>query len=244
MKDDITVMIPVSPIPSHPSTEVIDDTVASIRERLPDSEIIIMFDGLPAWFMEYKTAYDEFTQKLLWKINNEMGNAIPLIFEQHSHQSLMMKKALELVKTPTILFSEQDTVLHNDIPFADLLPVVKTGYANVIRFHHEASIPAEHSHLMLDETPIEILGQPFIRTKQWSQRPMLASTQYYRDIAAKYWDDQPRFIEHIMYGIVAEGGDNYDEHRLHIYAPEGTLVRHKHVDGRRKGANAYDPRPS
>lgn len=242
--NEITVLIPVSPIPSHPDTEVIDTTVASIRERLPDSEIIIMFDGLPAWFAEHKTAYEEFKSRLLWKINNEMGKATPMVFDQHKHQSGMVREALKLVRTPVILFSEQDTPLHNDIPFDKLVPVVRSGYANLIRFHHEASILPEHEHLNLDPKPIDILGQPFLRTRQWSQRPHLASTGYYRDICEKYWDEAPRFIEHIMYGIVAEGGDNYDEHRLHIYAPSGTLVRHKHVDGRRKGAENYDPRPS
>jgi len=244
MNDDITCLVPVSSMPSHPSTEVLDQTIASIRERLPDSEIIFMFDGLPAWFAEHKTAYEQFKQTMLWKINNELGNATPIVFDHHSHQSLMTKKALDLVRTPLILWSEQDTPLHNDIPFAELSEVVKTGYANVIRFHFEAQIHPEHEHLMLDHSPITILGQPFLRTRQWSGRPHLASTQYYRDIASKYFDDQPRFIEHIMYGMIAEGGDNYDEHRLHIYAPEGTLVRSKHLDGRRYGADTYDPTAS
>lgn len=242
--NDITVLIPVSPIPSHPSTEVIDQTVASVRDRLPDAEIIIMFDGLPAWFLQYKEAYDKFTQTLLWKINNEMGNATPLLFDKHMHQSGMMREALKLVRTPLILFLEQDTPLHNDIPFEQLIEPVKTGYINVLRFHFEAQIHPEHEHLMLDQSPIDILGQPFLRTRQWSQRPHLASTAYYRHIVEQYFDDQPRFIEHIMYGLVAEGGDNYDEHRLHIYAPEGTLVRSKHLDGRRLGAENYDPTAS
>jgi len=240
MNDQITVLIPVSPIPSMPSTEVIDQTVASVRQRLPDSEIIIMFDGLPAHFLQYKQAYDEFTKTLLWKINNEMGNAVPLLFNTHHHQTGMVREALKLVRTPMILFLEQDTPLHNDIPFDKLTEPVRSGYINLLRFHFEAQIHPEHQHLMLDQSPIDILGQPFLRTKQWSQRPHLASTQYYRDICAKYWDDQPRFIEHAMYGLVAEGGDNYDEHRLHIYAPEGTLVRSKHLDGRRLGAENYD----
>lgn len=242
--DDITVLIPVSPIPSHPSTEVIDQTVASVRERLPDSEIIIMFDGIPADKMGFKTDYEQFKSRLLWKINNTMGNATPIVFDQHMHQSGMMREALGLVRTPLVLFLEQDTPLHNDIPFEQLVEPVKTGYINLLRFHFEAKIHPEHEHLMLDHEPIEILGQPFLRTRQWSQRPHLASTQYYRDICQKYWDNEPRFIEHIMYGIVAEGGDNYDEHRLHIYAPEGTLVRSKHLDGRRLGADKYDPTPS
>lgn len=244
MNNDITVLIPTSPIPSNPSTEVIDQTIASVRKRLPESEIIIMFDGVAPWLMEYKAQYDQFTQNFLWKINHEMGPAVPLVFDHHMHQSGMMREALKLVKTPVILFLEQDTPLHNDIPFDQLVPVITTGYANLIRFHFEAAIHPEHEHLMLDHSPIDILGVPLLRTRQWSQRPHLASTQYYRDICQKYWDNEPRFIEHIMYGLVAEGGDNYDEHRLHMYAPEGTLVRSLHLDGRRKGADNYDATPS
>lgn len=242
--NDITAVIPVSPIPSHPSTEVIDQTIASVRERLPDSEIIIMFDGVPAWLEEQRHTYEAFIKTMLWNIEHNIHNATPMVFEKHMHQSGMMREALKKIQTPLLLFLEQDTPLHNDIPFADLVEPIRTGYINVLRFHFEAEIHPEHKHLMLDESPIDILGQPFLRTRQWSQRPHLASTQYYRDICNKYWDNQPRFIEHIMYGLVAEGGDNYDEHRLHIYAPTGTLVRSKHLDGRRMGADQYDPRAS
>ena len=241
MKNDITVLIPVSPIPTHPSTEVIDQTVASVRERLPDSEIIIMFDGVAPWLMEYKTQYEGFKQRYVDYCAKER-NMLPVVFDQHMHQSLMMREALDMVTTPMVLFLEQDTPLHNDIPFDKLVEPIKTGYANLIRFHFEAQIHPEHEHLMLDKEPLDILGVPLLRTRQWSQRPHLASTQYYRDICNKYWDNKPRFIEHIMYGIVVDG--NFDEHRLHMYAPKGTLVRSLHVDGRRKGAAEYDPTPS
>lgn len=242
--NDITVLIPVSPIPTHPSTEILDQTIESIRSRLPDSEIIVMFDGVPAWMEERRADYEKFKEAALWKINHEWQPAIPLVFDHHMHQSLMTKQALDMVKTPVILWSEQDTPLHNEIPFDELTEPITTGYVNVLRFHFEAAIHPEHQYLMLDTDPLEILDVPFLRTKQWSGRPHLASTSYYKAIRDKYWDDQPRFIEHIMYGIVAEGGDNYDEHRLHIYAPEGTLVRSKHLDGRRAGAEHYDPTAS
>lgn len=238
----ITVLIPVSPIPSHPSSEVLDQTLASIQERLPESEIIIMFDGVPAWNEHLRADYEQFKQTMLWKIEHELHNTVPLVFDRHSHQSLMVKKALDLVRTPLILFSEQDTPLSGDIPFDSIEEVVLTGYANLVRFHHEASVHPEHEYLMLDKEPIELFGVPYLRTKQWSGRPHLASTAFYRQIAEKYWDDQPRFIEHIMYGKVVEG--EYDEFRLHVYAPEGTLVRSLHLDGRRKGAKNYDPTAS
>lgn len=245
MNKDITVIIPICAMPSNPSSEVLDTTLTSIRERLPTAEIILMFDGVSDTLMHLKTKYDEFTQQLLWRINNEMTNVTPLVFDRHMHQSLMTKEALKIVRTPLVLWSEQDTYLVGEIPFAELSEVVLTGYANSIRFHHEAQIPESHEHLMLDPEPITILGQPLIRTRQWAGRPSIISTQFFRDIADKYWDDQPRFIEHIMYGIVAEGGDNYEEFRSHIYAPlGGTYVRHKHMDGRRYGADHYDPNPS
>lgn len=238
---DITVVIPICAMPSHPSGEVLDETLENIRSRLPDSEIILLFDGVNPSLMHLKTAYEQYTQEMLWKIN-QMDNVTPIVFGEHRHQSLMLKKALEIVRTPLILWSEQDTPLHNDIPFKELSEVVLAGYANSIRFHHEAQIPPDHQYLMLDQTPIEILGQPLIRTKQWSGRPHLASTQFYRNLVSRYWTERPEFIEHRMYGIAVQG--NYDEFRLHIYAPEGTLVRSLHLDGRRRGAENYDPNPS
>jgi hypothetical protein len=243
--DNISILIPVAAMPSHPDGVVLDTTLASIRERLPTSEIILMFDGISDTLMHLKTNYDIYIQNMLWKISNEMTNVTPLVFDKHMHQSLMTKEALKLVRTPLVLWSEQDTYLVGEIPFAELSEIVLTCYANSIRFHHEASIPESHQHLMLDQEPITILGQPLIRTKQWAGRPSIISAKFFRDIADKYWDDQPRFIEHIMYGPVAEGGYDYEEFRLHIYAPPGgTYVRHKHMDGRRYGADHYDPNPS
>lgn len=239
---NITVLIPVAPIPTNPSSEVLDQTLESIQSRLPDAEIILMFDGVPAGKMEMKAAYNKFLQRMLWRTSHDLKHVTPMVFREHSHQSLMTKAALQLVRTPLILWSEQDTPLSDEIPFDELGKVIETGYANVIRFHHEAGVHPEHEYLMLDKEPIDILGQPFLRTRQWSGRPHLASTAFYRDVATRYLDDQPRFIEHVMYGTVVEG--QYDEFRLHIYAPEGTLVRSLHTDGRRKGAENYDPNPS
>lgn len=237
---DITVIIPICPMPSNPSTEVLDMTLEQIRFRLPDSEIILMFDGVNPNLMHLKEKYEQFTQAMLWKIN-QMENVIPLVFTEHKHQSLMTKEALELVRTPLILWSEQDTLLHNEIPFDALSEVIKNGYANLIRFHHEATIHPEHEYLMHDKEPTHILGQPFLRTRQWSGRPHLASTAFYKQIA-QTWDSEPRFIEHIMYGRVVEG--NFEDYRLHLYAPPKTYVRHKHIDGRRYGAEKYDPTAS
>ena len=241
MDSKITVIIPVSPMPSHPSGEVLDQTLASIRERLPNSEIIICFDQSSASTYELKKNYNEYKKNMLWRINFELENVTPLVFDQHSHQSTMMQEAMKLVRTPLVLWSEQDTPLHNEIPFDKIAEVILSGYANVVRFHHEASIHPEHQHLMLDDSPIDVLGVPMLRTRQWSGRPHLASTKFYNDMIDRYWRGN-MFIEHILYGIVVDG--DYDDFRLHMYAPDQTLVTSVHLDGRRKGAKDYDPNPS
>jgi len=238
---DITCLIPVAPIPSNPSSVVLDETITSIRERLPEAEIILMFDAVDATHEEFRVAYEEFTNKMLWRCEHELHKVFPLLNDTHSHQSLMTKRALSHVSTSLLLWSEQDTPLHGEIPFEDLSPIVTTGYANLIRFHHEASVLPEHASLMLDTEPITLLGQPLLRTKQWSGRPHLALTDFYRKIADT-WDNEPRFIEHIMYGPVSNG--EFRDYRLHLYAPEGTLVRSLHRDGRRLGAASYDPTAS
>jgi hypothetical protein len=240
--NDITVVIPICAMPSHPGTDVLDITLASIRERLPESEIILMFDGMNPNLMHFTANYQKHIQTMLWRCNFEYTNVSAMVFDEHMHQSLMLKAALDRITTPLLLWSEQDTPLDGEIPFDKIAEVVKTGYANLVRFHHEAAVHPEHEHLMLDHEPQTILDVPLIRTVQWSGRPHLASTDFYRQLVRDHWTDRPEFIEHRMYGIVVESP--FEQYRLHLYAPEGTQVRSKHLDGRRYGADHYDPSAS
>jgi hypothetical protein len=247
--ETITTIIPVSPAPSHPDTVVLDMTIDSIRERLPDTEIILMFDGVAPTLEHLRIQYEEFISRMLWQAEHKWGNVLPLVFPDHKHQTLMTVEALTYINTPVLLWSEMDTPLVNEIPFDDLVPVIINGQANVIRFSHEALVLEPHEFLMLDRHPIDVMGQPFIRTRQWSGRPHLASVEYYRRISAP-WVTSPepwggrRFIEHIMYGHVE--ADPFEQHKVFLYAPEapypdGTYVRSLHTDGRRYGAAEYDP---
>lgn len=226
----ITVLMPTSAIPSHPSTEMIDKTIASVRERLPNSEIIIMIDGVRPDIMERKTTYNQYIRNLLWKMNNEWKNVIPLLMPNYSHQSGMTREAMKIVRTPLILFVEHDTPLVNETPFDELSTVLLSGYAKTIRLSHEDRILPEHQYLQLDTTAQSVHGVPLIRSRQWSQRPHLSTSEYYNWILARFCDDQPRFIEHVMYGILVHG--DWNEHRYHIYSPPGNILRSTNLNGR------------
>ena len=246
-KEDITVIIPTSPIKSHPDTSIIDETIKSVRHHLPNSEIIITFDGVRSEREDKRGDYEEFMRRMLWKCNYEYKNILPLVFDNHSHQVKMARKALEYVNTPLIMYVEQDTPLVTDleIEFDKICNYIKTGDSNMVRFHFEASIPKDHEHMIHGMEPINQYDLQLLRTSQWSQRPHVASKAFYDRILADHFsEDAVSFIEDKMHGVLHEaylnnGTLGWHQFKVHIYAPDGNIKRSYHTDGR-AGEEKYD----
>jgi hypothetical protein len=224
-KDNVTIIVVASVIPSHPDTFILDETIASVRSHFPDNEIILQLDGLRKERLARKNDYDEFKNRVLWKCLHEWKNVLPIIFDDHNHQTDMMKKTIDDVQTAAILYVEGDAPLTPDIEidWQKCLDMLEYEKANTIRFHFEASIPFEHNHLMLG------LEDGFMKTVQWSQRPHLSLTKYYREIVLPACDEKT-FIEDKFHGVVQD--DGWDKHKLWIYHPEGNIKRSYHLDGR------------
>jgi hypothetical protein len=87
--------------------------------------------------------------------------------------------------------------------------------------------------MMLDKIPVNLDGVWLRRTLQWSQRPHLASTEYYRKIMARYFPpDNSTMIEDRMHSVAQT---NPDENRIAVYCPsdpDGSIVRSYNLDGR------------
>lgn len=241
LKDKITVLVPTSPIPSHPSTEIIEETISTIRHHLPDCEILIMIDGIREQQLDRKDDYEKYKQKLLWLCNNQWTNVLPVVFDEHNHQASMTKKTLDLVRTPLLLFVEHDTPIVTDyeIEWDGLADVILQGEANFIRLHHEALVLPEHEPLMIDSAASKICGVPLRKTIQWSQRPHLASAAFYRRFLDTHFSPESRtMIEDKMHGVVLEAWDvqgimGWYDYRLMIYTPEGNIKRSYNLDGRK-----------
>ncbi len=155
----------------------------------------------------------------------------------------MMKEVLEYINTPMLLYVEQDTPLVVDEPIEwELIEsMILIGESNVIRLHHEGRIPKAHNHLMIDE----VKGK-FQKTYQWSQRPHLASTAFYRRIMNENFTDKScTMIEDLIHGKLQEAyikdrKMGWDQWRVHIYIPDDkNIKRSYHTDGR-EGAKKYD----
>ena len=242
----ISVITPISIIPSHPDTDVIEETISSVRVHLPDAEIILMFDGLRPQQEEFRDVYEEHIRRVLRK-KDGWGNVIPVRFDEHSHQVRMIRHILPDIRTPLLMYVEQDTPLVTDLPidWDACINMITSGEADSVRFHHEAVVPDVHQYLMHG-----LVGD-FIRTSQYSGRPHIASVAYYRRFLTAYFSEDARCsIEPIMWGVCDEawnvaqrrqrdGMKGWAAHKLWIYHPEGNICRSRHLDGR-DGAPGYD----
>ena len=225
-KNDITIVVATSILPSHPDTAIIDETISTIRSHFPDNEIILQMDGLREERLARKANYDEYKSKVLWRCMHEWKNVLPVIFDEHCHQTTMMKRTIDLINTAAMLYVEGDAPITPDceIDWQKCLDMLEYNKANTIRFHFEAVIPHEHSYLMFG------LEDGFMKTTQWSQRPHLSTVKYYRDVVLPF-SEEKTFIEDRFHGKVQD--DGWDAHKLWIYHPEGNIKRSYHLDGRR-----------
>ena len=238
----ITVVVPVSPIKSHPDIAILDQTLASVRFHLPDAEIILTFDGTRPEQAHRDSDYQEFIRRMLWRADKVYGNICPYIFSVHQHQTGMLRAVIDEIRTPLILYVEQDTPLVTDEPinWDAITALIEDGTSNVVRLYHEGILQPAHEHMMHGNE-----NEHFIRTSQWSQRPHIASVAYYRRILDTHFSANARsFIEDRMHGIlhqahVVDGIAGWLQHRVHIYNPGTNMKRSYHTDGR-AGEPKYD----
>lgn len=238
--DAITVLMPSSPVSLHPSIELTEFTIASVRAHLPDAEIIVMCDGVRTEQMARRADYLEYVRRLQWWAKTQ-PNVWVWFTPEHWHQARMTRYMLDHVRTPLLMFVEHDTPLLEDraIDFGAIVEMLEAGIAKTVRLHHEASILEPHKPLMVSMEPTIYAGARFLPTAQWSQRPHVSTVAYYRRLLGPehFRDDDLTMIEDVVHGPILtdwheHGSAGWASHRLWIYAPEGDMKRSDHIDGR------------
>ena len=167
-------------------------------------------------------------------------NVTPIVSWTHKHQSGLMKVALDHVTTPHLMFVEHDTPLNGrDIDFGGVLDAMERDGLNLMRFYQEDFVLHDHEHLFLETEPDpDRDGAPYVKTMQWSQRPHVATTAFYRRLMDEYFGSGAvTMIEDVLHGATEfahrkHGSGGWDEWRLGLYAPAGGFRRSLHLDGR------------
>lgn len=236
----VTVLISSSPVPSHPSTAMIEDTVRRVRAypALTKAEVLIMLDGVSPEDENRRPAYEEYIRRLVGLCNShpDFAGCLPIVFDRHTHQAGMTIATLPRVRTPLLFFVEHDTYPHGDIDFPGIIRVLldQPGAANAIRLHMFHTVLSEHRPLYPEREPRVVDGVPLLVTTDWSQRPHLARTDWYREMLRQYVPEgKAMWIEHALHGPI--DATPWDAFRVCVYAPPGDMTRSGHADGRRLG---------
>lgn len=237
LSDRVTILMPMSPIPAHPSISMIEENIRRIRSypELERAEIIVMCDGIHHKLAHREADYEEAIRRLLWLAQRDIPGLRVCIFRDHTHQARMTRQVLRRhVDTPLVLFVEHDTFPVGRIPWERIGRVVEGGVGGVhlVRLqHYGGRVHPEHEWLLADRNPVEVGGLPVYKTKQWSQRPHLARADWYlRTLEAHFRPERRTMIEDVMHGW-AEGAP-WERYGLAIYAPEGDMKRSDTNDGR------------
>lgn len=227
----ITVVMTSSPSPLHPDGQLTLETLESVR-HMP--KWVIGFDGVRDEQQAMAGPYYQYVQSMVRASQQDEGVNL-YVASRHLHQANMTRELLEMVDTPLILFMEHDTPLDETlgcIPWDDVTELIAGGHLDVLRFHHEGAIHPEHEHLMIDHVTEEMVRVPLRRTVQWSQRPHVARTDYYRRIIAEHFPhSSSTMIEDRMHSVAQS--EPYERNRIAIYHPDGNIRRSLHLDGRR-----------
>jgi hypothetical protein len=229
----ISVVVPCSPIASHPKTHILEETIGSIRHHLPSSEILLSFDGVRPEQESRRADYEESIRRTLW-LAKQWGAVCPFVWDEHLHQVGMLRRVIETIETPLLMFVEQDTPLVCDelIAWPAVIDYLMAGEADSVRFAHEAMVHPEHAHMTVG------LDGIFMRTCQFSARPHVATVAYYRRILESHFSPEARcFTEDVMHSVCHEaykrdGLSGWRQHKLTLYHPTGNIKRSYHLDGR------------
>ncbi len=222
-----TVIIPTSPIPIHPSTEILERVIASIRKQLSDSEIIILCDDVRPEVEHRRAQYQKYLEGMMKVCADYSRHVSQVLFFTPMQQAGMLKAILPTVKTPNIFFCEHDAVLSDKpIPWDTFHWMLANGAANTIRLYWNDVIHPEHEYLQRGREG------DFVKTVQWSGWPFIARTDFYRELMKRYFPDGDdcKMLETTLYSPVVESP--WEDFKTVIYCPQPDAIRFTHLNAR------------
>lgn len=199
---------------------------------------MVLFDGVRVEQADMQTAYLQHR----WDVQCRWTDVECISFAEHQHQVGMLRKVIDHIDTPLMLFCEHDTPLLTDrvIDWPLITEWLLAGKSNCIRLAHEEVVPREHRYLMFGMER----EAPLLRTSQYSARPHVATVDKYREWLSHFSTDANTYLEDLLHGVIQEHvkADGWWSEKMHLYAPDNDqgYRRSGHLDGRAGGPKFDD----
>ena len=242
----VTIVMSASWIPSHPSTEIIEEAILRTRAypELADAPVLVTLDGLHPQYEPHRADYEEFIRRFcaLCDTDARFSGVVPMVFDEHLHQAASTRIAFERVTSPLVLYVEADTFPMGPIDWPGIIRALDDPNVNMVRLSIFDRILPEHEHLYQDGLePRDVAGVPLIRTTEYSTRPHLARTEWYRGVAEQFIGRETRtYVEWILHQAmtnrIATGVDPWERWGVWLYMPRedwNGILRSGTSNGRR-----------
>jgi hypothetical protein len=236
-------VMPTSPVKSHPSTDLIDRTIASVRQQVgPDVLLIILADGVRPEQREMLKPYHLYVAQLRRTYGLSMSNFV-MEFFLHKHQVGMLRWLIQkhmwaaAKPKPHILLVEHDAPFTPDpIDWGNVLDLLDSKQFDVVRFLFEGDINEAHRHMA--GATINFKGMDYVETRQYSARPNVATWDFYERALGRFSSNAVCFFEDLAHSFCQEEPEAW---KIGIYYPPPPRGRSFHLDGR-QGDAKYDER--
>ncbi len=242
---DTAVIITTHLIPSHPSLEIFNETLQSLKflKGLPsNSQIIVTVDGLNEDTPENRQTYhllkSESNEKRLQIYINTLKMAYRnheniniLVSKAHQHLGWTLKNALDYVdkKTKYLYILQQDLPFIRDINHTAIVKTVQDypDIVNLIRFNNRINRVQRHDCWNQTEPVQNINGISLHKTPTWSDMDYFTPVPFFRDHILSSVDLND-FPERSMMKIAWKNCSFYGPH---LYGNPLEEAYVKHTDG-------------
>jgi hypothetical protein len=243
--EKITIIITTSPIPSHPSTAMIESVYHGVRFHLPNSPILILADGVREEQEHLRESYTEYISRLrrlnlpnVWihadgVFRHQAGMTGELYKRQKDSDIQSWDKYLN---TPLLLWVEHDFLMTCDyIDWRGIVNTLMSKDYHCIRFCHDdnknlfdrpnqkeqfLTITGRHMEREYNEW-----GVPLLPVVEMDTLPHIARVDYYKFL-----------IDHFVHGKIhvdcPQIQETIQRHhatwRVALYTPDGPSMKRFH----------------
>jgi len=206
LEDRLTVVLATSPVPSHPSTALIDHVLESFSlAGLDKCRLVIVCDGCIVQdrarpkrgivTAAVAAAYCEFVQQLQDRYATDKAVRV-LALEKHHGFAFAVKAALSLVQTRFLCVVQHDNAFVRQVDLQCALQALEDPRVKYVGLLSSATLDYVglcNSRYGIRISALEINGVPLVPLVYWYDKTHIASVDYYRSLfelaydARTYW---------------------------------------------------------
>ena len=240
VSDSVTILIPSSQVPSHPSIGLVQRAITSIRQvlALPTAPVVVCCDGQPV--DKDPDPYAEYKQRL--KAYGQSHDVQVVELDEHRGLPGVIQLGFEHVHTPLALVFQHDVEVIQQVNVAGICDALLNPELQInhvrLNNHRNREYKADS---VLKEFEHPDLRVPLLRTIAWSDMPHFTTTLYYRTqvIPRIRPTRSSRGVENqlgplIQADVKQNGFDAaHPNHGTFVYGRRGDEPVIRHLDGRR-----------